>query len=204
MQFDNNKNKPIMKKKISTSLTLLFAALFFSTSAFAANTVTLHNNSNFDVAVDGRYYSANNTHQLSNLTVGNHLVAVYRVESSGIFGSKNRTLISSRQFNIGSNNNGAVVINVNQNGNVSINQNARATQNGNRKNKVFDNDNDDDDYDDDHNGTQCSKHKNQKGKGHYKHGNNRGQSKGATVFNNGNSNNQGNGKIRKATKRDDD
>jgi DMSO/TMAO reductase YedYZ molybdopterin-dependent catalytic subunit len=84
------------------------------------NAVTLANNSNYEVQIDGRVYNANNTYTINNLAAGNHLVSVYQVSSGGIFSKRNKSLISSKQFTSG---NGSVNITVNQSGQISINRN---------------------------------------------------------------------------------
>ncbi len=114
-----------MKNSISIFAALFFGLMLTAFTTVAAPTVILTNSSNYDVGIDGRYYSPNNTYTITDLAAGNHTVGVYQVEAGGLFGiNKKRTLISSSQFNLANTNNSAAVnINVNQNGQVRVNQN---------------------------------------------------------------------------------
>ena len=178
-------------KKTFTFLMAAILGMMFTASAQVSeqvNDVTLANNSNYEVQIDGRIYNANNTYTINNLAAGNHLVSVYQVSSGGIFSKKNRSLISSKQFTSG---NGNVNITVNQSGQISINRNGSGSGNndgnwnndgdkkygksegkgrGNKyghyknRNKNSNRDNDDDDNDDDNDDdTKVKKQKKSKG-----------------------------------------
>lgn len=82
--------------------TLLLGGLL-TTSAFANNiTLTLPNNSNYQVMIDGRnvsgYNYSNNTIYLNNLQYGQHSIEVYRIKRNGFWGNKNN-LVYSSSFN---------------------------------------------------------------------------------------------------------
>lgn len=79
--------------------TLLLGGLL-TTSAFANNiTLTLPNNSNYQVMIDGRYVSSynysNNTIYLNNLQYGQHSIEVYRMKRNG----RKNSLVYSSSFN---------------------------------------------------------------------------------------------------------
>lgn len=146
-----------MKNSITIFAAFFFGLMLTAFTTVAVPTVTLTNNSSYDVAIDGRYYSGNNTYTINNLAAGNHSVGVYRVEG-GLF-NKKRTLISSSQFNLANtNNNSAVNINVNQNGQVRVNQNGY-------NNDQNDNDNHNGNYDQNGNSKKYGKSEG-KGRGH--------------------------------------
>lgn len=114
------------------TLTFLLAAILgmvVTASAAEINLVVLTNNSNYEVNIDGRVYTGNNTYTITNLGTGNHLVSVYQVSGGGIFSKKTRNLISSKQFSTGSS---KVDISVNQTGQIFIsrNQNTRNNADG--------------------------------------------------------------------------
>ncbi len=120
-----------MKKYFTLSAAFLLGLVLSSFSSMALPTVVLNNTSSYDVAIDGRYYQANNTYTISDLGAGTHNVGVYRIESNGVFGiNKKRTLISSSQFNLYNNNNSTVTLDVDYNGHVRINQNNYNPKNG--------------------------------------------------------------------------
>lgn len=122
-----------MKNSISIFAAFFFGLMLTAFSTMAAPTVILTNSSNYDVGIDGRYYSPNNNYTITDLSAGYHTIGIYQVEAGGLFGiNKKRTLISSSQFNLSNTNNSAAVnINVNQNGQVRINQNGYNNNNGN-------------------------------------------------------------------------
>ncbi len=115
-------------KKTFTFLVAAILGLVATASAAEYNQVVLKNNSNYEVNIDGRVYSGNNTYTISDLGTGNHQVSVYQVSGGGIFSKKTRTLISSKQFSTGSS---KVDISVNQNGQIFINRNQNNRNNGN-------------------------------------------------------------------------
>lgn len=121
--------KLIAMKKTFTFLLIAVLGMLSSVSAAEYNQVTLKNNSSYEVSIDGRIYTGNNTYNISDLAAGNHLVSVYQVSSGGIFSRKTRNLISSKQFISGSS---SVDISVNQSGQIYIgrNQNRRNDNNG--------------------------------------------------------------------------
>lgn len=79
--------------------TLLLGGML-TTSAFANNiTLTVPNNRNYQVMIDGRNvsynnYSNSNTIYLNNLQYGQHTIEVYRMKRNG-WGNKNRVVYSS-------------------------------------------------------------------------------------------------------------
>src|SRR5512139_3612742 len=100
--------------------TLLLGGLL-TTSAFANNiTLTVPNNRNYQVMIDGRNvsnnnYSNSNTIYLNNLQYGQHSIEVYRIKRNGILGNRNNLVYSyyfksSKQYdlNINIDNNGRV------------------------------------------------------------------------------------------------
>ncbi len=115
-------------KKTFTFLLAAILGLVTTASATEYNQVVLKNNSNYEVNIDGRVYSGNNTYTISDLGIGNHLVSVYQISSSGIFSKKTRSLVSSKQFSTGSS---KVDIAVNQNGQILISRNQNSRNNGN-------------------------------------------------------------------------
>lgn len=150
--------------------------------------VILNSDNNYEVKIDGRTYSGNNT-TIPNLGQGYHSVEVYQL-SKGVFGiGKKRTQTSASGFELSNND---VYINVDQNGQLRINEsgtgtNARKGNRGRTDNtwnkgkrngtEVNDDTEDDDTYGDNDNGNGHKKAKkakknngNGKKLGHYKHG----------------------------------
>ncbi len=161
-------------KKLTTTLIAAFASIIFAAAAFAGQ-VTLNNNSGYEVTIDGAAYGANRQYAINDLQDGSHMVAVYKVTSSGLF-SKNKTLISSKQFTLGNN---TVVLTVNQSGQIQINKNGSntgsGTNNGGRSHKKHNQHVDDNDNHDNHGGKYGNSEG--KGKGHkYGHYKNKKQS----------------------------
>ena len=66
-------------KKITTLILVAFFGLMVSASAAV---VTVTNSSNYEVTIDSRTYSGNNTYNITDLAQGNHVISVYQVTSS--------------------------------------------------------------------------------------------------------------------------
>jgi hypothetical protein len=143
--------------------TLLIGGLL-TTSAFANNiTLTVPNNRNYQVMIDGRNVSSNNysnsnTIYLNNLQYGQHSIEVYRMKKNG-WGNKNRPVYSSSfnsspqyDLNITVDNNGRIQMyqsrsnDYGRNDRGNNNRGGYGTNNDRRdKNKKHDDGDDDDD-----------------------------------------------------------
>jgi hypothetical protein len=116
------------------TLFLLGGLLAFTISANAQQ-ATLRIYKNYEVAIDGQYYSGNRT--ISNLSQGYHQIQVYHKTG---FIAKTRKLVSSSSFNMRNSN---VMIDVDQNGQLQIYQDSYSNNN----NGGYDNGNGDRTYD---------------------------------------------------------
>ncbi len=115
-------------KKITSLILIAFFGLVVSASAAI---VTLTNSSSYEVSIDSRVYTGNNSYTITDLAQGNHVISVYQVTSNGVFGiGKKTNLISSREFTL---TNSDVRINVNQNGQLNVSQ-KNNNQNGSGNN----------------------------------------------------------------------
>ena len=172
-------------KKIST---LILAGLMTMAVSAAERQpmVTVNNTSNnYEVMIDGQTYNNGNSATIPNMAQGTHRVEVYQVVKK-LF-AKQRTLVSSSNFELGNND---VTINVDQNGQLRINQAGNSTtrknrgrtdntwnngrnrdQNGGVFNRGQGNE-DDDIYEKEKKEKKAkkAKHNNGKHKGHYKNG----------------------------------
>jgi hypothetical protein len=112
-------------KKIAVFIAVGLMLIAVSSSA---QRVTIRNNRHYDVRIDGRYYSNNNS-SISYLSPGYHRVQVYQIHRGGFLGmNRRRILVSSSNFYLGNND---VVINIDRFGDARINQYGNMA-NGNR------------------------------------------------------------------------
>ncbi|MEO7444577.1 MAG: hypothetical protein ABIT96_11460 [Ferruginibacter sp.] len=106
-------------KKIFTLISASLFALVLTASA-AQPQVTITTYGNYEVAIDGRNFSGQNTYIVNDLALGTHNVSIYQVVSNGILGiGKKRNQVSNQQFRL---QNSDVTINVDQNGRARISQ----------------------------------------------------------------------------------
>lgn len=138
-------------KKIFTLVSASLFAIVVSATA-AQPLVTINTYGNYEVAIDGRDYTGQNTYTVTDLAQGNHTVSVYQVINNGILGiGKKRNLLSTQQFSLYNND---VTINVSQNGQARITNSRNGTYDNTgstrqRNDGRYDND---DDHDRDHHG----------------------------------------------------
>ena len=100
-------------KKIYTMITVALLAVTISASA---QQVILRFNENYEVNIDGRKYTSNETVPV--LNYGKHSVELYRVQPGFLGIGKKRTLLSSSNFELRNND---VIIEVDQNERLRIN-----------------------------------------------------------------------------------
>ncbi|MBI2729676.1 MAG: hypothetical protein HYX40_02795 [Sphingobacteriales bacterium] len=116
---------------------LLVAALFVTFISAEAQRVIVQLPSNYEVDIDGRYYSNNET--VNNISYGQHTVRLYEVRPGLLGIGKRRQLVSTSTFDLRNND---VSIEVDRNGQLRIydsgynnNQNGN-WNNGNRNNNT--------------------------------------------------------------------
>ena len=125
-------------KKIYLFIAVALTAATISTSG---QSVILRLNNNYEVNIDGRFYSSNAT--VPSLSYGQHTVKLYEVQP-GILGiGKKRTLVSTSGFELRNND---IIIEVDQYGKLRINevgnynsQNQNGDRNNNTVNGGYDN-----------------------------------------------------------------
>lgn len=155
-----------MKKFLTLSVAILASFSLFAQTV----QVTLTNNTNYDVQIDGSRIDGSRT---LNLNAGQHTVNVFRVDKAGILGvGMEKTLLSSQQFTV---NTSPVRINITSDGKAQI-SGASGTRgdrgNGKDRGKYKHNEDNDDNQGDNRNrgrGNKNGHHKNAKtyGKDHH-------------------------------------
>lgn len=110
-----------------TSLVVAALIVLVTSATAQQSRVILNSNSNYEIQIDGRNFNGAGTSTITDLLPGVHTVSVYQVVSNGILGiGKKRNLLSTQQFNLGSND---VRIDVSQDGQLQISQNGYNSNN---------------------------------------------------------------------------